>query len=338
MAGLMEISEMKPLYFLIIVEIFSLIVYFKIKNKNTEILKKGLSIFLCFQILFTGWILVRSVVAGKQISDYSKFIDEVVGENWNFAYDYSNDKTVQSVLSNGDLEQNYKFYKYYSDNVDEWYSFYSYLPTEVNNKKVELSFVNIQYNQIINIKTEEGRTFSDDDFKMTENSGTKEIPVLIGNMLSDSYEAGKTYTIRLNNKEMICKVIGIIEKNFKIPDVLVPPDYYDLSYSLVIPVSDYVVKNFYEISDYDMLFFNSCFVADRLTQDEIKKQGDDINFFEFKFENLRTYNGDMSEKLKTTALCLTILYGLLTVCPLYRFIKICRNHTIRENKGDTDTM
>lgn len=182
------------------------------------------------------------------------------------------------------------------DNIDKIcdkkYSFYSYLPTSVNNGNArKQTFIDSDMYDLYNFRIDFGRNFTEDDFQSKDV-----IPMIVGYDIKDDYKIGEIYTFGRGDKKGIqAKVIGYFSKDQNFASLLELTD--TTNNALLMPISENLVKNNFTESDFDMYLNGTVF---ELKNDEdaqkIEALINDTKFYNVELKKLHDVLDDFKNK------------------------------------------
>lgn len=182
------------------------------------------------------------------------------------------------------------------DNIDKIcdkkYSFYSYLPTSVNNGNArKQTFIDSDMYDLYNFRIDFGRNFTEDDFRSKDV-----IPMIVGYDIKDDYKIGEIYTFGRGDKKGIqAKVIGYFSKDQNFASLLELTD--TTNNALLMPISENLVKNNFTESDFDMYLNGTVF---ELKNDEdaqkIEALINDTKFYNVELKKLHDVLDDFKNK------------------------------------------
>lgn len=182
------------------------------------------------------------------------------------------------------------------DNIDKIcdkkYSFYSYLPTSVNNGNArKQTFIDSDMYDLYNFRIDFGRNFTEDDFQSKDV-----IPMIVGYDIKNDYKIGEIYNFgRGDKKDIQAKVIGYFSKDQNFASLLELVD--TTNNALLMPISENLVKNSFSESDFDMYLNGTVF---ELKNDEdakkIEKLINDTKFYNVELKKLHDVLDDFKNK------------------------------------------
>ena len=172
------------------------------------------------------------------------------------------------------------------------YSFYSYLPTSVNNGNArKQTFIDFDMYDLYNFRIDFGRNFTEDDFQSKDV-----IPMIVGYDIKNDYKIGEIYNFgRGDKKDIQAKVIGYFSKDQNFASLLELVD--TTNNALLMPISENLVKNSFSESDFDMYLNGTVF---ELKNDEdakkIEKLINDTKFYNVELKKLHDVLDDFKNK------------------------------------------
>lgn len=182
------------------------------------------------------------------------------------------------------------------DNIDKIcdkkYSFYSYLPTAVNNGIARKeTFIDSDMYEFYNFRIDKGRNFTKDDFQ-----SNNVIPMIVGYDIRNDYKIGEVYTFGRGDKKGIqAKVIGYFSKDQNFASLLELTD--TTNNALLMPISENLVKNNFIESDFDMYLNGTVF---ELKNDEdarkIEALINDTKFYNVELKKFHDVLDDFKNK------------------------------------------
>ena len=182
------------------------------------------------------------------------------------------------------------------DNIDKIcdkkYSFYSYLPTAVNNGNArKQTFIDSDMYHLYNFRIDFGRNFTEDDFQSKDV-----IPMIVGYDIKNDYKIGEIYNFgRGDKKDIQAKVIGYFSKDQNFASLLELVD--TTNNALLMPISENLVKNNFIESDFDMYLNGMVF---ELKNDEdaqkIEALINDTKFYNVELKKLHDVLDDFENK------------------------------------------
>ena len=182
------------------------------------------------------------------------------------------------------------------DNIDKIcdkkYSFYSYLPTSINNGiACKETFIDSDMYDFYNFRIDSGRDFTEDDFKSKDV-----IPMIVGYDIKNDYKIGEIYNFgRGDKKDIQAKVIGYFSKDQNFASLLELVD--TTNNALLMPISENLVKNNFIESDFDMYLNGTVF---ELKNDEdaqkIETLINDTKFYNVELKKLHDVLDDFKNK------------------------------------------
>ena len=182
------------------------------------------------------------------------------------------------------------------DNIDKicdkQYSFYSYLPTSINNGNArKQTFIDSDMYHLYNFRIDFGRNFTEDDFRSKDV-----IPMIDGYDTKNDYEIGEVYNFgRGDKKDIQAKVIGYFSKDQNFASLLELTD--TTNNTLLMPISKSLVKNNFTESDFDMYLNGTVF---ELKNDEdaqkIETLINDTKFYNVELKKLHDVLDDFKNK------------------------------------------
>ena len=182
------------------------------------------------------------------------------------------------------------------DNIDKIcdkkYSFYSYLPTSINNGiACKETFIDSDMYDFYNFRIDSGRDFTEDDFKSKDV-----IPMIVGYDIKNDYKIGEIYNFgRGDKKDIQAKVIGYFSKDQNFASLLELVD--TTNNALLMPISENLVKNNFIESDFDMYLNGTVF---ELKNDEdaqkIETLINDTKFYNVELKKLHDILDDFENK------------------------------------------
>lgn len=182
------------------------------------------------------------------------------------------------------------------DNIDKIcdkkYSFYSYLPTSINNGNArKQTFIDSDMYHLYNFRIDFGRNFTEDDFQSKDV-----IPMIVGYDIKNDYKIGEVYNFgRGDKKDIQAKVIGYFSKDQNFASLLELTD--TTNNTLLMPISKSLVKNNFTESDFDMYLNGTVF---ELKNDEdaqkIETLINDTKFYNVELKKLHDVLDDFKNK------------------------------------------
>ena len=182
------------------------------------------------------------------------------------------------------------------DNIDKIcdkkYSFYSYLPTSINNGNArKQTFIDSDMYHLYNFRIDFGRNFTEDDFQSKDV-----IPMIVGYDIKNDYKIGEIYNFgRGDKKDIQAKVIGYFSKDQNFASLLELVD--TTNNALLMPISENLVKNNFIESDFDMYLNGTVF---ELKNDEdarkIEALINDTKFYNVEIEKFHDVLDDFKNK------------------------------------------
>ena len=182
------------------------------------------------------------------------------------------------------------------DNIDKIcdkkYSFYSYLPTSINNGNArKQTFIDSDMYHLYNFRIDFGRNFTEDDFQSKDV-----IPMIVGYDIKNDYKIGEVYNFgRGDKKDIQAKVIGYFSKDQNFASLLELTD--TTNNTLLMPISKSLVKNNFTESDFDMYLNGTVF---ELKNDEdaqkIEALINDTKFYNVELKKLHDVLDDFENK------------------------------------------
>lgn len=182
------------------------------------------------------------------------------------------------------------------DNIDKicdkQYSFYSYLPTSINNGNArKQTFIDSDMYHLYNFRIDFGRNFTEDDFQSKDV-----IPMIVGYDIKNDYKIGEVYNFgRGDKKDIQAKVIGYFSKDQNFASLLELTD--TTNNTLLMPISKSLVKNNFTESDFDMYLNGTVF---ELKNDEdaqkIETLINDTKFYNVELKKLHDVLDDFKNK------------------------------------------
>ncbi len=182
------------------------------------------------------------------------------------------------------------------DNIDKIcdkkYSFYSYLPTSINNGNArKQTFIDSDMYHLYNFRIDFGRNFTEDDFQSKDV-----IPMIVGYDIKNDYKIGEIYNFgRGDKKDIQAKVIGYFSKDQNFASLLELVD--TTNNALLMPISENLVKNNFIESDFDMYLNGMVF---ELKNDEdaqkIEALINDTKFYNVELKKLHDVLDDFENK------------------------------------------
>lgn len=182
------------------------------------------------------------------------------------------------------------------DNIDKIcdkkYSFYSYLPTSINNGNArKQTFIDSDMYHLYNFRIDFGRNFTEDDFQSKDV-----IPMIVGYDIKNDYKIGEVYNFgRGDKKDIQAKVIGYFSKDQNFASLLELTD--TTNNTLLMPISKSLVKNNFTESDFDMYLNGMVF---ELKNDEdarkIEALINDTKFYNVELKKLHDVLDDFKNK------------------------------------------
>lgn len=182
------------------------------------------------------------------------------------------------------------------DNIDKIcdkkYSFYSYLPTSINNGNArKQTFIDSDMYHLYNFRIDFGRNFTEDDFQSKDV-----IPMIVGYDIKNDYKIGEIYNFgRGDKKDIQAKVIGYFSKDQNFASLLELVD--TTNNALLMPISENLVKNNFIESDFDMYLNGTVF---ELKNDEdarkIEALINDTKFYNVEIKKFHDVLDDFKNK------------------------------------------
>lgn len=206
-----------------------------------------------------------------------------------------------------DESSQYVMYKYLAD-VDQ------------AGNHMQRRLANQNFFKLHHFSVQEGRAFSEGDFKLSSTS--QEIPILVGNNLSERYPLGSVQEISNGDGNQVfdAQVVGILEKNTHYPHLYTGFENLDDSY--IIPISMGFIENYFGISDFYMATCN-ILLDDFKNRDYLKfaDLSNDLNLFTLQYkpvdELVYQLNDNikitMKNRLKTVSITIAVLLVLTLI-------------------------
>lgn len=256
------------------------------KNKFIKALTIVLTLFLIISIYYTSKYFSMTNKYNTMLSVYDKLpINSYIAlRNQDMNLSPSDrvfdDKKINDLFDNIDKI------------CDKKYSFYSYLPTSVNNGNArKQTFIDSDMYYLYNFRIDKGRNFTEDDFQSNDV-----IPMIVGYDIKDDYKIGEIYTFgRGDKKDIQAKVIGYFSKDQNFASLLELVD--TTNNALLMPISENLVKNNFIESDFDMYLNGTVF---ELKNDEdarkIEALINDTKFYNVELKKLHDVLDDFKNK------------------------------------------
>lgn len=182
------------------------------------------------------------------------------------------------------------------DNIDKIcdkkYSFYSYLPTSINNGNArKQTFIDSDMYEFYNFRIDFGRNFTEDDFQSKDV-----IPMIVGYDIKNDYKIGEVYNFgRGDKKDIQAKVIGYFSKDQNFASLLELTD--TTNNTLLMPISKSLIKNNFTESDFDM-YLNGMVFELKTGKDaqKIETLINDTKFYDVELKKLHDVLDDFENK------------------------------------------
>lgn len=182
------------------------------------------------------------------------------------------------------------------DNIDKIcdkkYSFYSYLPTSINNGNArKQTFIDSDMYEFYNFRIDFGRNFTEDDFQSKDV-----IPMIVGYDIKNDYKIGEVYNFgRVDKKDIQAKVIGYFSKDQNFASLLELTD--TTNNTLLMPISKSLIKNNFTESDFDM-YLNGMVFELKTGKDaqKIETLINDTKFYDVELKKLHDVLDDFENK------------------------------------------